>query len=66
MDVLQPLIETLPNLLRKNGPTAAFIEIDPPVAKSCLETAHAALPGDDIQIHLDYVGLERVLVALRT
>ena len=66
MDVLHPLIETLPNLLRKNGPTAAFIEIDPPVAKSCLETARAALPGADIQIHLDYAGLERVLVALRT
>ncbi len=64
MDVLQPLIQSLPNLLRKNEPTAAFIEIDPPVAKSCLETARAALPGADIQIHLDYAGLERVLVAL--
>ena len=65
MDVLQPLIESLQNLLRKNGPTAAFIEIDPPVAQSCLETARAAVPDAEIQIHLDFAGLERVLVVLR-
>lgn len=65
MDVLQPLIKTLPNLLRQNGLTAAFIEIDPPVAQSCLETVRAAMPDADIQIHLDYAGLERVLVVLR-
>lgn len=65
MDVLQPLIETLPNLLRKNGPTAAFIEIDPPVEQSCLETARATVPDAEIQIHLDFAGLERVLVVLR-
>lgn len=65
MDVLHPLIESLPNLLRKNGPTAAFIEIDPPVAQSCLETARAAVPDAEIQIHLDFAGLERVFVVLR-
>ena len=65
MDVLQPLIESLPNLLRKNGPTAAFIEIDPPVAQPCLETARATVPDTEIQTRLDYRGLERVLVVLR-
>ena len=65
MHVLQSLIETLPNLLRKNGPSVAFIEIDPPVAQSCLETARATVPDAEIQIHLDFAGLERVLVVLR-
>ena len=65
MHVLHPLIESLPNLLRKNEPTAAFIEIDPPVAQSCLETARAAVPDAEIQIHLDFAGLERVFVVLR-
>ena len=65
MDVLRSLIESLPNLLRRNGPTAAFIEIDPPVAQSCLETARATVPDAEIQIHLDFAGFERVLVVLR-
>ena len=65
MDVLQPLIQSLPNLLRKNGPTAAFIEIDPPVAETCLKTAHDVLPHAETQIHLDFAGLERVLAVLR-
>ena len=65
MDVLQPLIQSLPSMLRRNGPTAAFIEIDPPVAQSCLEAARAALPDAETQIHIDFAGLERVLVVLR-
>ena len=64
MNILRPLIRSLPNLLRKNSPTAAFIEIDPPVAEASLATARQAIPNADIQIHCDYAGLERVLVIL--
>ena len=65
MDILHPLIRSLPNRLRDEGPVAAFIEIDPPVVKACLAIAQNALPDADIRIHLDYAGLERVLVVLR-
>ena len=65
MDVLRPLIRSLPTLLRDDAPSAAFIEIDPPVVNTCLETARATLTDADIQIHRDYAGLERVLVVLR-
>ena len=65
MSILAPLIRSLPNLLRKNSPTAAFIEIDPPVAQASLATARQAIPNADTQIHRDYAGLERVIVILR-
>ena len=65
MNVLRPLIQSLPKLLHNNGPTAAFIEIDPPVVASCLETARETMPEVEIQIHRDYAGLERFLVVLR-
>lgn len=65
MNVLRPLIRSLPNLLRNDAPSAAFIEMDPPVAESCIRTAHASLPDADVQVHRDYGGLERVLVVLR-
>ena len=67
MNILRPLIQSLPNLLnllRKNTPTTAFIEIDPPIADTCLATAHATLPHANIQIHRDYAGLERVLAII--
>ena len=65
MNVLRPLIQSLPKLLHNNGPTAAFIEIDPPVVASCLETARETMPEAESQIHHDYAGLERFLVVLR-
>ena len=66
MNVLRPLIQSLPKLLHGDGPTAAFIEIDPPVVKaSCLETARETMPEVEIQIHRDYAGLERFLIVLR-
>ena len=65
MNVLCPLIQSLPKLLHGDSPTAAFIEIDPPVVASCLETARETLPDAEIQIHCDYAGLERFLVILR-
>ena len=64
MDVLRPLIRSLPNLLRDDVPAAAFIEIDPPVVDQCLETAHKTMTDGEIQVHRDYAGLERVLVVL--
>ena len=48
MNVLRPLIQSLPKLLHNNGPTAAFIEIDPPVVKYCLETARETMPEAEI------------------
>ena len=65
MSVLQPLIRSLPRLLRDDGPSAAFIEIDPPVAAACLAIAQTALPDAEIEIHRDYAGFKRVLVVLR-
>ena len=64
MDILEPLIRSLPSLLHNQGPVAAFIEIDPPVADTCLATARAAIPDAETQIHLDFAGLERVLVVI--
>ena len=61
MDILRPMIHALPKLLRDEPPTAAFIEIDPPVATLCLQAARASFPNAEIQIHRDYAGLERVL-----
>ena len=66
MNILEPLIQSLSNLLRDDEPSAAFIEIDPPVAEACITTAQAALPDAEIQIHRDYAGLERILVALHS
>ena len=65
MDILRPLIHSLTNTLRDDTPTAAFIEIDPPIVESCLDTAHKALPYAHTQIHHDYAGLERILAILR-
>ena len=65
MNILRPLIRSLPELLRKKSPTAAFIEIDPPVVASCLAVARQSLPDAKIQIHRDFAGLERFLVILR-
>ena len=65
MDIIRPLIHSLPDMLRDNAPTAAFIEIDPPVVNPCLAAAREALPAADTQIHHDYAGLERILVILR-
>ncbi len=65
MNILGPLIHSLPNFLHENTPTAAFIEIDPPIVDNCLTAAHAALPHADIQIHRDYAGLERILTIIR-
>ncbi|MCY4474487.1 MAG: peptide chain release factor N(5)-glutamine methyltransferase [Chloroflexi bacterium] len=65
MNILRPLIHSLPELLRKKGPTAAFIEIAPPVVAFCLEIARQSLPDAEIRIHRDFAGLERFLVILR-
>ena len=65
MKVLEPLIRSLPDLMRKNAPSAAFIEIDPPVANRCAELANEVFTNGNIDVLLDFAGLERVLVVVR-
>ena len=65
MNVLEPLIRSLPDLMRRNAPSAAFIEIDPPVANRCFDLANEVVTGANIDIRLDFAGLERVLVVVR-
>ncbi len=61
MDILHPLLRRLPALLHSDTPSAAFIEMDPPVVEACLSTARDALPKAHIEVHNDFAGLERVL-----
>ena len=65
MKVLEPLIRSLPDLMHRNAPSAAFIEIDPPVANQCLDLANEVVPNGNIDVRLDFAGLERVLVVVR-
>ena len=65
MKVLEPLIRSLPDLMRRNAPSAAFIEIDPPVAYHCLDLANEITPNGNVDVRLDFAGLERVLVIVR-
>jgi release factor glutamine methyltransferase len=60
MDVLGPLLRSLPGALKASG-SAAFIEIDPPVAAKCVAEAKAALPGAQVSVLTDLAGLERCL-----
>jgi hypothetical protein len=46
----------------KASASAAFIEIDPPVAAKCVAEAKAALPGAQVSVLTDLAGLERCLV----
>jgi release factor glutamine methyltransferase len=61
MDVLRPLLHGLPGVLKASA-SAAFIEIDPPVAAKCVAEAKAALPGAQVSVLTDLAGLERCLV----
>ena len=65
MKVLEPLIRSLPELMHQNAPSAAFIEIDPPVANQCLDLANEVVPNANVDVRLDFAGLERVLVVVR-
>ena len=65
MKVLEPLIRSLPDLMRKNAPSAAFIEIDPPVANRCAKLANEVFINGNIDVLRDFAGLERVLVVIR-
>ncbi len=65
MKVLRPLIRSLPDLLCRNAPSAAFIEIDPPVANHCLDLAKEIVTSANIDVRRDFAGLERVLVVVR-
>ena len=61
MKVLKPLIALLPLLLKAGQHSAAFIEIDPPVAEPCEAAARKAFPHANISISNDLASLERVL-----
>lgn len=65
MKVLEPLIRSLPVLMRPNAPSAAFIEIDPPVANRCFDLANEVVLNCNVDVRLDFAGLERVLVVVR-
>ena len=65
MKVLEPLISSLPDLMRRDAPSAAFIEIDPPVANRCFELANEVVTDGNIEIRRDFSGLERVLIVVR-
>ena len=58
--VLGPLIESLPNVLTA-GRSAAFIEIDPPVAAVTVRQAAEVLPGSRVEVYRDLAGLDRCL-----
>ena len=60
MDVLGPLIASLPGLLMP-GKSGAFIEIDPPVSGPCVERARDAFPRARIEVVPDLAGLDRCL-----
>lgn len=64
MSVISPLIHALPNLLSGNSPSAAFIEIDPPIVETCLSETRRSLPDAHAQIHRDYAGLERIMAII--
>lgn len=65
MQVLRPLIRSLPDLMRQDSPAAAFIEIDPPVANLCFDLASMVFARGNVEVRRDFAGLERVLVVVR-
>lgn len=60
MDVYRPLISGLPVILKPSN-SAAYIEIDPPVAAACVAAAKTAFPGAEVAALTDLAGLERCL-----
>ncbi len=61
MKVLDPLIAALPHLLMTDKPSAALIEIDPPISERCEAAARKAFPQANISILKDLAALDRVL-----
>lgn len=62
--VLGPLIESLPNMLAVDR-SAAFIEIDPPIAADVAGRAANVLPGARVEVFRDLAGLDRCLAVFR-
>ena len=56
--VLDPLIDVLPGLLVP-GRSAAFIEIDPPLARDSARHVAEVLPGSQVHVVQDLAGLAR-------
>ena len=65
MQVVRPLIRSLPDLMCQDSPAAAFIEIDPPIANQCFDLANKVVTSGHIEVRRDFAGLERVLVVVR-
>ena len=65
MKVLEPLIRSLPDLMRPDAPSAALIEIDPPVANRSFDLASEIVTGGYVDLRRDFAGLERVLIVVR-
>ena len=62
--VLSPLIDSLPNMLAP-GQSAAFIEIDPPLAAEAARQAAIVFPGSRVEVYRDLAGLDRCLAVYR-
>ncbi len=61
MATLAPVIECLPTLFSERKPSAAFIEIDPPVVAACLALACKSMPDADVELLRDLAGLDRFI-----
>ena len=65
MEVLGPLIERIPHLMREFGPSLALIEIDSESAGTCLARATHAVPDAKVELIPDYAGSHRILAIER-
>ena len=65
MEVLGPLIERIPHLMRGSGQSLALIEIDSESAGTCLARATHSVPDAKVELIPDHAGLHRILAIER-
>lgn len=58
--IIVPLLEEIPKML-KSSRSAAYIEIDPPIADNVLKTAQAKFPYAGVSVLTDLAGLVRCI-----
>ena len=58
--IIAPLLEEIPKMLKASC-SAAYVEIDPPIADSVLKTAQAKFPYAEVSILTDLAGLIRCI-----
>ena len=58
--IIVPLLEEIPKML-KSSRSAAYIEIDPPIADNVLKTAQAKFPYSEVSVLTDLAGLVRCI-----